>query len=213
MREYHKIDSIFFRDPENKFKTFLEGQYSRPEFEYLENEIWDFTEKVDGTNIRVGLENGKLSFGGRTDKADIPATLVSKLIELFNIENMLETLKIQPDERKEIILFGEGYGAKIQGGGKYIPDGVNFVLFDVCVDGLWMPRDRLEHFADLLGIRVVPFFGQGTLERAVEIVKAGFKSAYGNFQAEGLVLRPSVELLDRYGKRIITKIKCKDFQK
>ena len=53
MREYHKITTVFDRDPENKFKTLIDGQFSKPEFEYLANNEWDFTEKVDGTNIRI----------------------------------------------------------------------------------------------------------------------------------------------------------------
>ena len=35
---------------------------------------------------------------------------------------------------------------------------------------------------------------------------------WGDFQAEGYVARPSIELHTRGGDRIITKIKCKDFR-
>ena len=55
MKEYHKIQTIFKRDPENKFKTLIYGEFSLPEFEYLKNNTWIFTEKVDGTNIRKCL--------------------------------------------------------------------------------------------------------------------------------------------------------------
>ncbi len=37
--------------------------------------------------------------------------------------------------------------------------------------------------------------------------------ANGDFEAEGIVARPDVELLDRRGKRVITKIKAVDFRK
>jgi len=40
----------------------------------------------------------------------------------------------------------------------------------------------------------------------------GFMSAWGEFKAEGIVARPSIELIARNGKRIITKIKHKDFE-
>lgn len=43
------------------------------------------------------------------------------------------------------------------------------------------------------------------------MARLGFKSTWGDFQAEGIVARPSVELKNRAGERIITKIKCKDF--
>ena len=55
MREYHKIQSLFLRDPATQHRTFLHGQWSMPEFEYLADLEWTFTEKVDGTNIRVGV--------------------------------------------------------------------------------------------------------------------------------------------------------------
>ena len=47
MKTYHKIQSIFKRDPENRFKTFLDGQWSVPAFGLLQNIEWTFTEKVE----------------------------------------------------------------------------------------------------------------------------------------------------------------------
>ncbi|MBU1082564.1 MAG: hypothetical protein KKB59_18905, partial [Spirochaetes bacterium] len=49
MQKYHKIQTVFKRDPETKFKTLLIGDFALPEFEYLKNNLWVYTEKVDGT--------------------------------------------------------------------------------------------------------------------------------------------------------------------
>jgi len=50
MSEYPKIQSIFKRDElTHKFLS----EFSLPEFEYLQLNIWEFTEKIDGTNIRI----------------------------------------------------------------------------------------------------------------------------------------------------------------
>ena len=57
MKEYHKIQTVFKRDPSTNHKTLLMDDYSLPEFEYLKNNHWIFTEKIDGTNIRVGMDN------------------------------------------------------------------------------------------------------------------------------------------------------------
>ena len=77
--KYHKIQTVYKRDPVTKYKTLLEGEYSLPEFEYLADNEWVWTEKVDGTNIRVMWDGWKkLSFGGRTDNAQIPTPLVNK---------------------------------------------------------------------------------------------------------------------------------------
>jgi hypothetical protein len=42
--------------------------------------------------------------------------------------------------------------------------------------------------------------------------RGGLKSQWGDFEAEGIVARPKVDLFDRGGNRIICKIKGKDFK-
>lgn len=44
MIPYHKIQSVFKRDERKKM---LHGEWSRPEIEYLADNMWEFTEKVD----------------------------------------------------------------------------------------------------------------------------------------------------------------------
>ena len=56
MEKYHKIMTVFKRDPETKYKTLLMGEWALPEFEYLCCNPWVFTEKIDGTNIRVNWD-------------------------------------------------------------------------------------------------------------------------------------------------------------
>jgi hypothetical protein len=53
MQKYHKIQTMFKRDPERKYKTILLAEWARPEFRYLEDLSWEWAEKIDGTNIRV----------------------------------------------------------------------------------------------------------------------------------------------------------------
>lgn len=210
MKKYSKIQTVFKRDMSNKGKIML-GVYSLPEIEYLKNNMWDFTEKVDGTNIRVDWKRGEYCiFGGRTDNAQIPVSLLRRLEELFP----LEKLDIAITKTDNLTLYGEGYGAKIQkGGGNYHSDHVDFVLFDVLVDSWWLKREDVDEIATLLSIESVPSLNVGSLFAAVELAANGFNSTWGNFQAEGLVMRPTIELQTRAGHRIITKIKCKDFKR
>jgi hypothetical protein len=207
MKEYHKIQTVFKRDPATKHKNLLEGQYSLPVFEYLADNEWTFTEKIDGTNIRIMFEDGAVTFGGKTDNAQIPAFLVQKLMEYFTPEKLLS---IFPDGNA--CLYGEGYGARIQkGGGLYIPNGVDFILFDVLCGGYWLERANVGDVAGKCGIGVVPVIGTGSLQDAIEETRRGFPSAIGQCVAEGMVMRPAVEMFDRAGHRVITKIKHKDF--
>lgn len=208
MKEYHKITTVFNRNPETKFKTLIDGEFSKPEFEYLANNNWVFTEKVDGTNIRIMWDGAKVVFGGRTDRAQLYAPLVEKLSEYFYAGAMSEVFN-----SGEVCLYGEGFGAKIQkAGGNYLNESVDFTLFDVNIGGIWLERSAVEGIADTLQISVVPIIGEGTLYDAVEKCKTGFDSIWGSFEAEGIVARPEIEMLDRRGHRVITKIKCKDFK-
>ena len=206
MNEYHKIQTLFKRDMENNPKRLLEGKWTLPEFEFLANNIWVFTEKVDGMNIRIMLQDGAVTFGGKTDAAQIPAQLVSRLNERF----LPLAGKMQEVFGCDACLYGEGYGAKIQGGGNYRQD-QDFVLFDVKVSDWWLQRADVEDVAQNLGLHVVPIIGEGTLHDAIAAAKGGIASTWGDFQAEGIVARPKTELKTRSGHRIITKIKCRDF--
>lgn len=212
--EYHKIQSVYMRDPATKFKSFLVGQWATPEIEYLADNEWEFDEKVDGTNIRVMFMNPALlgictvRFGGRTDDAQIPAYLYARLQELFPIDKIAE---IFPD-CENVILYGEGYGAKIQkGGGDYKPDGVDFILFDVRVGNFWLRRGAVEDVAAKLSLNTTPRMGFGTLHTAIEMCREGFASKLRKTPPEGLICRPVVPLFARNGDRVITKVKLKDF--
>ena len=203
MESYHKIQSIYKRD--EKTKKFIEGKWSVPEFEYLQDNDWVWTEKIDGTNIRVIWDTNFAEFKGKTEKSQLYAPLVKALLNTFTHKKMEEVFD------KPICLYGEGYGAHIQiGGGNYRPD-VGFILFDIKVDTWWLRREDLEGIAERLGIPIVPIIGYGTLHDALWEVKKGVKSTFGDFLAEGLVLKPKVEMSTRSGNRIMTKIKHRDF--
>lgn len=209
MRPYHKIDSVFKRDMTNKAKTLIIGDYANDAFEYLAHNQWVFTEKVDGTNIRVMISagGGGITFGGKTDDAQMPAALVTRLQAIF----LPQEKALSEAFPAGGCLYGEGYGARIQkGGGNYRPD-QDFVLFDVRVGDHWLQRSDIEDVSHKFGIDIVPIIGRGTIAEMVALARAGFNSRWGNFEAEGIVARPAVELNMRNGGRIITKIKHRDF--
>jgi hypothetical protein len=252
METYHKIQTLFKRhqDGPKKGKMIL-GDWTTPELEYLKNAQWEFTEKVDGTNIRIHLHripDGKgnhtvrAEYGGRTDKAVLPKPLLAWLEENFPTYpnwrreitapaytkryNEIVSWMVGAD-LEDVILFGEGYGPSIQGGGKYREDQA-FVLFDVKIGDWWLSRENVNDIAETLGVESVPVLGYGTLQDAIDIVSSGITfnesgavvrwgrgtlfSQWGNFEAEGIVARPKVALFDRKGERIITKIKAVDFK-
>jgi len=217
MKQYNKIQTVFKRDMENKGRI-IEGEFSLSEFEYLKNNKWIFTEKVDGTNVRVMWNGENVVFGGKTDNAQMPVFLLYRLQELFEGTAKKQLFKEIFSDKDgvcftDVCLYGEGYGAKIQkGGGNYKSNGVDFILFDVKIGNWWLQRKDIEDIADKLGIDIVPIIGEGTLQEMVEMTKKGFNSRWGEFLAEGIVAKPKIELFSRKGDRIITKIKNKDFR-
>lgn len=201
--EYHKIQSIWKRTTNG---VFMPWDWSRPELGYLANNEWEWTEKVDGTNIRLWQEGGTLRVGGRTDNAQIPASLLAGIAEYDDLgARMAEHLD------PSAVLYGEGYGAKIQkGGGNYRAD-QGFVLFDVNIGGFWLDRASVEDVAVKLGLDYVPLIFKGTIHEAIEVVAPGMRSTWGDFAAEGLVGKPVVPLFNRKGERIVCKVKVCDF--
>ena len=208
MTQYHKIQTVLKRDPDNNYQV-IEGEYSLPEFEYLADCKWMFTEKIDGTNIRLMWDGSDVKIGGKTDRAQIPVPLLEKLMSSYvSIDRFTEAFGAEGD----VCLYGEGYGAGIQKGGSYIPDGCDFILFDVKIGEWWLERENVWSIANKLGLETVPEISTGTLPRMIELVRAGIISVWGDFPAEGIVARPVVELFSRNRHRIITKLKHKDFK-
>lgn len=211
MTEYTKIPAIFKRDTAGS-KKLIEGAFCNETTEFLKDNVWVCTEKIDGTNIGIVWDGHKVSYQGRTESAQLPARLMAKLIEMFG-GNDAEELFEQKFGDMSVILFGEGYGAKIQSGEKYRDD-VSFILFDVYLPdkNLWLKRDSVEDIAKTFGIDVVPIILEGTLAEAVSFVKTKPKSTIGSADMEGLVCKPKQEILDRQGHRIIVKVKVCDFK-
>jgi hypothetical protein len=207
MSEYHKIETLFERDVAT-FKV-DPSKLKNPTYSLIKS--WQFTEKIDGTNIRCIWKNGLLTFGGKTDNAQIHADLIRWLYAHVSAAKLSELF---PDG--EVVIYGEGYGAGIQKGGGYSPV-KKLIVFDVLVGGKWwLSWENTCDVASKLGLEVVPFVGEMTLDDATAMVKRGFDSilAAANGQkvpAEGLVGRTAETLFDKKGARLIVKLKTKDF--
>ncbi len=209
MSEYHKINTLWKRQAERPCDMIV-GEFATPEFELLADINWRWEEKVDGTNIRILFSPDDPSgvlYRGKTDRAQTPDFLREYL------GHQLPYQKLASVFDTSVILYGEGFGAKIQkGGGNYISDGCGFCLFDVLINGVWLERENVKDIAVKLEFPYAPVVGIGTLDEANQLCSEGFESQWGKFEAEGIVMRPEIELQDRRGRRIITKLKTKDFR-
>lgn len=210
-KTYTKIETLYNRSLDGD-KKLIPGDYRSKTIRLLKDVTWIGTEKIDGTNIRIIWDGYSISFAGRTNKSVIPSFLNDKLTEMFcnpETEQVFEQLFGE----NEVILFGEGYGNRIQKiGHLYRPDN-SFILFDVYVvkTDLWLQRDAIEDIARALGIDAVPIVFEGTLDEAVAYVKTCPQSTIGTASMEGIVCKPIVDVLTRNKERVIVKVKVRDF--
>lgn len=219
MSEYHKIETLY----ERNLETFKVNPSKLKNRTYSLIKTWQWTEKIDGTNIRCiwsPERHGQnadetpvfipasLRFGGKTDNAQTHADLIRWLYENVSVAKVAE---IFPDT--EAVIYGEGYGAGIQKGGSYSST-QKLIVFDVLVGGKWwLSWENVCDVTGKLGLDVVPFIGEMSLEEATAMVQAGFYSRLGDgtLRAEGLVGRTAEPLFDKKGARLIVKLKTKDF--
>lgn len=251
---YQKINTLYKRDSNNI--VMLNDDWVSPEFEYLRGYLWDATEKIDGTNMRIEVVQHPVlklvsedivgvqfdvTIKGKTDNAQIPPHLEKYMKETFTNDKVFNALGIKKyipreewaehgwcvskedptpmyDKIPEMYtLYGEGYGMKIQkGGGRYLSNSVSFRGFDVKVNDEYLLRDNAMSIFEKLGADTVPYFGQMTIDEAIEKVREGFVSEISEdrtLMAEGLVLSSPIGLKNRRGERLIVKIKYGDFVK
>ena len=251
---YQKINTLYKRDINNIIMQHYE--WSCPEFEYLRTLLWDVSEKIDGTNMRIEVIQHPvlklasediigvqfdITIKGKTDNAQIPPHLEKYMKETFTDDKVFASLGIKkyiPIEEwaehgwcvskedstpmyekipEKYTIYGEGYGMKIQKcGGRYLSKSVSFRGFDVKVNDTYLLRDNAMSVFEKLGADTVPYFGQMTIDEAIEKVREGFVSEISEDRtliAEGLVLSSPLGLKNRRGERLIVKIKYMDFVK
>lgn len=209
MKEYIKIQTVYNRDIDGTKKLIL-GSFRDESVKFLSQNEWTFTEKIDGTNIRIMWDGYTVSIGGRTDKAVLPQDLKDYLSGVFCTVEAQELFE-QKFGCKEVTIYGEGYGGKIQGVGKLYRNDVSFIMFDALIGAVWMSRGSVEDIARCFGVDVVPIVLSGTLQQGIDFVRGEPKSTIGTANMEGVVGRPKIEMRDGLGNRIIVKIKVRDF--
>ena len=120
-------------------------------------------------------------------------------------------------EEVPIYIYGEYFGCGIQkGGGRYIQNGNDFLVFDIRQQGWWTPKDVRDSICKTLGLKTVPYIGNMTLRDIEQMVMKGFTTKVENAAdpsliEEGIVARPVIPMCDGRGNRIIVKVKFCDY--
>lgn len=206
---YRKIYTIFERD--KKFKI-VKGVLN-PKLEAIKN-IKNFvvTEKIDGTNCGIILTPEKeillrkRSGIIKDDKEHHHYFEAIKDIDIQKIKDYFE------DSNSLITIFGEACGDNIQKKGKEYGDVKHFRLFDIKVGDSFFDWNDLVKFSKATGISLVKwekFEGKDVFDYDYWLKKlqTDNKKKY----VEGYVVRSNPLLLNKFGERMIFKIKLKDF--
>ena len=175
----------------------------------LINIDWVYTEKVDGTNMRIIWKDHDFIIKGRSDKADIRKQHLENITLMCN--NRRELFE-ETFGDKTVCLYGEGYGKGIQKIGRLYSSTLKFVCFDIMFDDkIYANWDAVKEICLTLNIDIVPEYKFNSVYHAISEVSKGIISHYGNFNAEGIVAKPIVSLYKNNGERILFKLKTYDF--
>ncbi|RLF27230.1 MAG: hypothetical protein DRN14_05645 [Thermoplasmata archaeon] len=234
MEKYPKIYTIFKRDENNlKLVTpIINNQLEIIGLTLVRDIIVE--EKIDGTNACLLLGYDKdMGFYKRyfsrnneikeTDIMYIRDTLDKvvdyKLLEKWYLENFVQIPK--KDDNPEVRIFGEVYGSKIQKS-NYLPKGErDFIVFDIKINQTWLSVKDRNEICRNLNLKIVPKIcildKIPTFEECYDLLARKYpKSIIAeknnlDMYLEGFIFRPKINLYVAPGRRILGKIKRKDF--
>lgn len=212
----HKVYPKFYapfsrRELENgKRSKYIDSALPRPELLPYMNDMtdWVVSEKMDGTNTRIIWDGYTVQVKGRTEQ--------SRLVDAQNslLHRLSQNGNYTFDETfgdKEVIIYGETLGDKIQGNPHKIKP--TFQVFDINIGGVWLEYDKVEEISTLLGLEMVPHSVINGWSTVIEVfMDTYFDKLEAGEYFEGLVAAPAHMPLTRTGERVITKIKVADFE-
>ena len=211
MKKYPKISGLYPFNGELKQFDAIDGCADR-NVELLKNHMWLWSEKVDGTNIRLYWDGYDLYLKGRTDKSQFSADQEEYLLDNVATDALKHLIE-QMFKEKEVYIYGELHGKNIQKVGKLYSEDYQFRVFDIEIDGIWLERHDVQDLCGQLGLKHVPYILEGTIGDAEDWVMENKFSTFSDAPLEGLVGIPVGGFLDRQGKRIAVKVKYRDLKK
>lgn len=167
-------------------------------------------EKIHGSSCHIAWKDGTVRFfsGGANHEAFV------KIFDADALKRSFEELG-QP----EVVIFGEGYGGKMQGMSATYGKELKFVVFDIKVGAYWLDVPTMATFADTyFGLDVVEWEKIPTIIEAIDAARdkpsaQAVKNGCGDDKPrEGIVLRPPIEVRKNNGDRIIAKHKGDEFK-
>lgn len=174
------------------------------------------TEKIHGTNGRIGWVEGTLVAGshGLQRKRPEPEEMAGNTYwfpyTLETVRSLLDDLRRQG--HAVAILYGEIYGSRVQSLHYGRRDGLGFAAFDLLVGERYLDYDDFAALCERHGVATVPLLDRGpfSLER-IAALSRGKTTLPDQHIREGVVVRPVQERIDPKIGRVILKYLSDDY--
>ncbi|MBI2346690.1 MAG: hypothetical protein HYV03_07425 [Deltaproteobacteria bacterium] len=182
------------------------------------------TETVHGSAMRIGFCDGQIRFGGRRlEFTDIrPESKDGQGFVSWVLDTGLDKKIATIFAGHDVILYGEWHGSgtpgkgwpQIQKGIRYCK-GNDFRVFDVKVDGKYVPQAEVPTWAAKVALKTMPILYRGKPDQAAFDALIDSMSRVGEENGivdpentiEGIVIRPPTPQWDQEGNPVIAKYK------
>jgi RNA ligase (TIGR02306 family) len=172
------------------------------------------TEKIHGTNCRVGLVEGELMCGSHSLRRKLPRLEDGALDEeaarthLYAYPLTLPQVRsfLSASNARSVVLYGEVYG-RVQSLKYGLPNGLGFRAFDLMLDGRYVDKEQFLRLMGTHGIEVAPVLYRGpySLEQVRGLAEGRSTMPGADHIREGVVVTPLRERTDPAVGRVILK--------
>lgn len=190
--------------------TDIENMRNFPDI-LVDGEMVVLTEKIHGTNSRVGIIDGEYMGGSKAVRRKRPEddrferNVYWFPLSLEPVRNLLDSLK---SKYRQIIIFGEVYGSKIQSFHYGYKGILGYRAFDLLMDGRYLDWNDFIAICTQYGVETVPVIA--TLPYNLDDIRRYSEGKtllmeQGAHIREGLVVRPLQERKHPKIGRVILK--------
>ncbi|HEX8912554.1 MAG TPA: RNA ligase (ATP) [Humisphaera sp.] len=168
------------------------------------------TEKVHGTNCRVGMVEGEWMAGSMEVRRQRPADEAlpgSTYWFPTTVPGVRALVEDAARTAKQVVLFGEVFGSGIQSLSYGAVGRYGFVAFDLLVDGKYEGAADFAGRCKAFGVPTAPVVYEGPFSLAAIKAVSGGRTTFAGADhiREGVVVRPLAERTDPKVGRVILK--------
>jgi RNA ligase (TIGR02306 family) len=168
------------------------------------------TEKIHGTNCRIGVIKGRRVAGSMAIRRQQPSDEMYRNTYWYpwTLEGVQNLLAHLAEDHEQVLLYGEVFGGSIQSLHYGIDKGrgLGFRAIDIVVTGRYLDWDRFAELCETFKVATVPVLYRGpySLDKMKELAD-GTTMVGGDHIREGIVVRPLIERTDAEIGRAVLK--------